>query len=148
MTPRSPRDHAGKQGPVQPNRRHEVEVDLGPPFFIGQDGETAGRCRRTAEHVDHDVDATEPLVDGRSRRRRSLRRRQVRGDEILRGDAVGSRPGRCENRRAKVPEQANRCGAGPPRSGGDEGALALKRQSGGHQPILTAAIKPFSSVKA
>src|SRR5882672_1806176 len=56
-------DHRWQQRAVEANGRHEIEVELLRPYLIIEDSEAAAGRGRTAEHVDKDVDPTEPVDD-------------------------------------------------------------------------------------
>ena len=58
---RALRDHRGKKRAIEAYRRHQVQVDLARPNIVIENGKPAAGGAGTSEHVDEDIDPTEPF---------------------------------------------------------------------------------------
>ena len=132
--------HIGKKRTIEPDRRHQVQVDFLDPLLVVERRVAAGRRRRPAQHMDDDIDPAEPLADRRSDTRAAFRLRKVGGHKLRFGHFGRLAPRACQHPRAKLFEQCHRRPSCPPGAGGDERALALQSQERGHGTISSSAI--------
>ncbi len=95
-------DHAGDQGPVEPDCGEEVEVQLLLPLLVGESGKAARGGRGTAQHVDEDVEAAEVALHRLHHGLDASLRGQVGLDEGRAGKVggPGARPSSARGRRA------------------------------------------------
>ena len=101
------RHHRRHERTVEPDGRHQVEVEFLGPFRVVQRRETARRAGRPAEHVNDDIDPAQALAYRGSEPGAAAGSSQVGVDEHLLAQDLGPGSRGGENARAECVEQGD-----------------------------------------